>query len=193
LSRTLFPLGDMPDKAAVRAEAARLGLEVAAKPDSQDICFVPSGRYGDVLEKLRPDAMVPGEIVTAEGRVVGAHDGVGRYTVGQARRLGTASDDAGARQVVVALDAATRRVIVGPRGSGGTVVRLAEVNWLVEPPPSFRCAVKLRARDTLRPATVETGGSGVTVTLDDPALPAPGQACVFYAGDHVLGGGFIRA
>ncbi len=87
LARTLFPLGDMPDKAAVRAEAARMGLEVAAKPDSQDICFVPAGRYDAVVGVLRPDAVAPGEIVTAGGDVVGHHAGVARYTVGQARGL----------------------------------------------------------------------------------------------------------
>jgi len=192
LARTLFPLGDMPDKAAVRAEAARMGLEVAAKPDSQDICFVPSGRYDGVVASLRPDAMRSGEIVASDGRVLGAHDGVGRYTVGQARRLGIAADDHGVRQVVVALDAATRRVIVGPRGSGGTHVALTEVNWLADMPDPLRCAVKLRARDDLRPATVSLTQDGVTVVLDDPALPAPGQACVFYAGERVVGGGFIR-
>jgi len=192
LARTLFPLGAMPDKAAVRAEAARMGLEVAVKLDSQDICFVPSGRYHSLVASLRPDAMLSGEIVASDGRLLGTHDGVGRYTVGQARRLGAAADDRGVRQVVVALDAATRRVIVGPRSSGGTHVALTEVNWLAEPPVSGRCAVKLRARDELRPASVSITPEGAAVVLDDPALPAPGQACVFYAGERVLGGGFIQ-
>jgi tRNA-specific 2-thiouridylase len=184
LARSLFPLGDMPDKAAVRAEAARLGLEVAAKPDSQDICFVPSGRYDAAVAKLRPDAMAPGEIVTAEGVVVGQHDGVGRFTVGQAKRLGLPG------QVVVALDAASRRVVVGPRTSGSHIVRLREVNWLVDPPEALRCEVKLRARDSMHGAEVTADG---LVTLDEPALAAPGQACVFYAGDRVMGGGFIAS
>ena len=184
LARSLFPLGDMPDKAAVRAEAARLGLEVAAKPDSQDICFVPSGRYDATVAKLRPDAMAPGEIVTADGAVVGQHDGVGRFTVGQAKRLGLPG------QVVVALDAASRRVVVGPRTSGSHIVRLREVNWLVDPPEALRCEVKLRARDSMHGAEVTADG---LVTLDEPALAAPGQACVFYAGDRVMGGGFIAS
>jgi tRNA-specific 2-thiouridylase len=88
----------MPDKAAVRAAAARLGLAVAAKPDSQDICFVPAGSYADVVARLRPDAAAPGEIVDRAGRVVGRHDGVARYTVGQAKRLGTASEPAARRR-----------------------------------------------------------------------------------------------
>lgn len=184
LARTLFPLGDMPDKDAVRAQAARMGLRVAAKPDSQDICFVPSGRYDDTVAKLRPDAVEPGEIVTADGSVVGRHDGIARYTVGQAKRLGPASQG----RIVVGLDAATRRVIVGPRGSGTHDLRLRDVNWLIDPPGSIRCTVKLRARDALHPASVTADGR---VTLDDPALPAPGQACVFYAGTRILGGGFI--
>jgi tRNA-uridine 2-sulfurtransferase len=104
--------------------------------------------------------------------------------------LGTAGTVSGQRQVVLALDAATRRIIVGPRGSGTRRVVLREVNWLVDP-ATFRCAVKLRARDELRPAEVAATPDGAEVLLDDPALPAPGQACVFYAGDRVLGGGFI--
>ena len=189
LARSLFPLGDMPDKGAVRAEAARLGLEVAAKPDSQDICFVPTGRYDALVARLRPDAAASGEIVDAAGTVLGRHDGVGRYTVGQAKRLGAASV-AGERRVVVALDAAARRVVVGPRGSGTRALQLRELNWLIDPEPSQRCTVKLRARDELHTATVTMDGH---VSLEKPALPAPGQACVFYAGERVLGGGFIAA
>ena len=184
LARTLFPLGDMPRKDHVRAEAARLGLQVAAKPDSQDICFVPTGRYDAVVAKLRPDAVQPGDIVTKDGTLLGQHDGIGRFTVGQAKRLG------GGGNIVVALDAATRRVVVGPRTSGARHLRLHEVNWLIDPPDALRCAVKLRARDELRPASVMADGA---VLLDEPALPAPGQACVFYLGDRVLGGGFIEA
>ncbi len=182
LARSLFPLGGMPDKAAVRAEAARLGLEVAAKPDSQDICFVPSGRYDAVVGQLRPDALLQGEIVTTNGSVVGRHDGVGRFTVGQAKRVGVPG------QVVVALDAATRRIVVGPRTTGRRDVVLRDVNWLIEPPPSLRCTVKLRARDSMHAAEVRPDGQ---VLLDEPALAAPGQACVFYEGERVLGGGFI--
>src|SRR5882757_4683728 len=140
LDRSLFPLGDMADKAVVRAQAERLGLAVAAKPDSQDICFVPSGSYGDVVAKLRPDAAAPGDIVALDGSVVGRHEGIARYTVGQAKRLGAAASEAGERRVVVALDAARRRVVVGPPGMGSLNVRLREVNWLTTP-GRLRCEV----------------------------------------------------
>ena len=189
LARTLFPLGGMKDKATVRGEAARLALPVATKPDSQDICFVPAGSYADVVGALRPDSMEPGEVVTQEGRVVGRHDGIARYTVGQAKRLGAAASDRGTRRVVVAVDAARRRVVVGPR-EGARNVRLREVNWLVEP-AHRRCQVKLRARETPQAAEVFPADGGAEVLLDAPALAAPGQACVFYDGDRVLGGGFI--
>lgn len=192
LARTLFPLGGMADKAAVRAVAARLGLPVAGKPDSQDICFVPQGSYADVVARLHPEAAEPGDIVTLAGEVVGRHDGIARYTVGQAKRLGVAAQEAGVRRVVVALDGARRRVVVGPAGGGTRLVALREVNWLTEP-RALRCAVKLRARDSLHPAGIVPTVDGVQVHLDAPALPAPGQACVFYDGSRVLGGGFIGA
>ncbi len=188
-----FPLGDMPDKVLVRAHAARLGLAVADKPDSQDICFVPHGSYADLVAKLRPDAAGAGDIVAADGRVLGRHLGVFRYTVGQAKRLGDARLDAGTPQVVVALEPAARRVVVGPRDAGVTRIRLREANWLATPAAGgFRCTVKLRARDEQRPATIYVGADSATeVVLDQPALPAPGQACVAYHGDRMLGGGFI--
>jgi tRNA-specific 2-thiouridylase len=192
LDMCLFPLGGVENKRAVRDVAQRLGLGVAEKPDSQDICFVPSGAYADVIAQTRPDALEPGQIVTAEGRVVGSHDGIARYTVGQGKRLGDAAMLDGQRQVVVATEPVRRRIVVGPRGTGIHTVRLRDVNWLI-PMPShvLRCAVKLRAREEPRPATVQVAGGVTTVTLDEPALPAPGQACVFYQGDRVLGGGII--
>jgi tRNA-uridine 2-sulfurtransferase len=192
LDMCLFPLGGMQDKRAVRDVAQRLGLGVADKPDSQDICFVPSGAYTDVIAKTRPDALQAGQIVTADGRVVGNHDGIARYTVGQGKRLGDAAMLDGQRQVVVATEPGRRRVVVGPRGTGTHTVQLRDVNWLIPAPDhDLRCAVKLRAREDPRPATVRTASGLTTVTLDDPALPAPGQACVFYREDRVLGGGII--
>jgi tRNA-uridine 2-sulfurtransferase len=192
LERTLFPLGDMADKAAVRMQAERLGLAVAAKPDSQDICFVPRGSYAETVGRLRPDALAPGEIVASDGMVVGRHDGIGRYTVGQAKRLGPAAREGGERRVVVALDPQRRRVVVGPPTSGSRRVRLREVNWLSEP-RRLRCTVKLRAREAPHAAEIAPCGDAAEVVLDDTALAAPGQACVFYDGDRVLGGGFICA
>jgi tRNA-specific 2-thiouridylase len=193
LGFALFPLGAHADKGAVRADAERLGLPVAAKPDSQDICFIASGHYADTVVRLRPDAGEPGEIVSRDGRALGRHDGIARYTVGQGKRLGAAAMDRGSRQVVVALDPANRRVVVGPRDAGTRNVRLREVNWLVPPPGApMACHVKLRAREVPQPATVEATSWGIVVRLDAAALPAPGQACVFYDGTRVLGGGFIR-
>ena len=191
LAHALFPLGAMAGKQAVRVEAERLGLPVAAKPDSQDICFVATGHYADTVVRLRPHAGEPGDIVSRDGRVLGRHDGIARYTVGQAKRLGAASIDRGERQSVVALDAARRRVVVGPRTTGTGAVHLREVNWLVSPPAGpLSCEVKLRAREAPHAAII-TAGRDVHVLLDVPALPAPGQACVFYAGTRILGGGFI--
>ncbi|HTI78826.1 MAG TPA: tRNA 2-thiouridine(34) synthase MnmA [Acetobacteraceae bacterium] len=193
LARTLFPLGDMPGKQTVRAHAERLGLPVAAKPDSQDICFVASGTYADTVLRLRPDAGEPGDIVAQDGRVLARHDGIARFTVGQRKRLGAAATDRGRHQTVIELDPATRRVVVGSRDAGTHSVRLREVNWLLpQPAAPVVCSVKMRARDILRPATVIAGPEGrADVTLDAPALPAPGQACVFYQGSRVLGGGII--
>ncbi len=192
LERSLFPLGSMRTKDDVRAEAVRLGIPVAAKPDSQDICFVPSGSYADVVAKLRPDAAVPGDIVASDGRVVGRHAGIAHYTIGQAKRLGAAAQEGGARRVVVALDPATRRVVVGPPSTGTRHVSLRDVNWLTAP-RELRCTVKLRAREAPHGALVTPTETGADILLDTAALPAPGQACVFYDNDRVLGGGFIRA
>ena len=186
-----FPLGDMPDKAAVRAEAARLGLPVAAKPDSQDICFVPSGSYADLVGRLRPDAAEPGEIVDRSGTVLGRHRGVAHYTVGQGKGLGAASVVAGSRQAVLEVDAPARRIVVGPRTAGRRVFRLRHVNWLSDEADEFTCEVKLRARDVPGAATVYRTEGGADVELPESALAAPGQACVMYRGSRVLGGGFI--
>lgn len=194
LAFSRFPLGDMPDKAAVRAEAARLGLEVAVKPDSQDICFVPQGRYTDVIARLRPEAMAPGDIVDAEGRVLGQHEGIARYTVGQAKRLRLTRREGEESPVVTQLDPVRRRVVVGPRQGGVHRVQLREVNWLADAPEEgLRVTVKLRARAEPAAALVRPlPGGAAEVLLDEAALPAPGQGCVFYQGDRMLGGGFIE-
>jgi tRNA-specific 2-thiouridylase len=188
-----FPLGDMT-KDTVRAHAARLSLPVAAKPDSQDICFVPSGSYADLVARLRPEAAEAGEVVTEDGRVLGTHRGIARYTVGQAKGLGEASRDGDERMHVLRVEAGTRRVVVGPRAAlGRRELAAAEVNWLIPPPHEpLRCAAKLRGREAPAPASVRWDGRVAHVTMDEPATAAPGQAAVFYDGARVLGGGFIR-
>ncbi|RZK91513.1 MAG: tRNA 2-thiouridine(34) synthase MnmA, partial [Methylobacterium sp.] len=193
LAFSRFPLGDMPDKAAVRAEAVRLGLAVAEKPDSQDICFVPSGKYTDLLAKLRPEAMATGEIVDEAGIVQGRHKGLAHYTIGQSKGLGTASTLDGSRQAVLGLDAARNRVMVGPRSAGRQTIALRQLNWLTDEAEVFRCEVKLRAREMPHGATVRQTPAGATVELDEPSFAAPGQACVMYRQSRLIGGGFIAA
>ncbi len=181
-----FPLGGYASKAEVRAVAAEMGLAVAEKPDSQDICFVPSGSYAGVVEKFRPDALEQGEVIAEDGRVLGTHQGIARYTIGQAKRL----PDKAAHMVVKAIEPGTKRIIVGPRGTASRTVRLREVNWLTAP-GALRASVKLRARDSLHPAHIRPDGQGAVLEMDEPVLAAPGQAAVFYEGSRILGGGFI--
>ena len=181
-----FPLGGYASKAEVRAIAAEMGLAVAEKPDSQDICFVPSGTYANIVETYRPDALEVGEVVSESGDVLGTHQGIARYTIGQAKRL----PDKAAHMVVKSIEPGTRRIIVGPRGAQSRTVKLRDVNWLTTPAP-LRAGVKLRARDGLHSAQIRPDGNGAIIELDDPALAAPGQAAVFYIGSRILGGGFI--
>ncbi|UMM64224.1 tRNA 2-thiouridine(34) synthase MnmA [Aristophania vespae] len=195
-----FPLGDMPNKEAVRALATELGLEIADKPDSQDICFVTKGSYVGLVEEMRPEIKGPGEIVDEKGNVLGQHEGVARYTVGQSKRLGDIHTSVGERQVVTRIDVPKRRIIVGPRSSldvKGQQMRiiLRDMNWLISPSQDgMSCGVQLRAREGLRDAHVRPlEQNRAEVILAEPALPAPGQACVFYDGSRVLGGGFITS
>jgi tRNA-specific 2-thiouridylase len=190
-----FPLGGLP-KAETRAIAGRLGLPVAAKPDSQDICFVPQGRYAAVVEKLRPGAAEPGDIVHVDGRVLGRHRGVIHYTVGQRRGLGLALD--GAPLYVVRLDAALRRVVVGPQAALATPgIRLRTLNWMAPgavPEGGARVQAKLRSASEPADATLHAAGDGGRIDFDVPQMAvAPGQAAVFYQGSRVLGGGWIMA
>ncbi|MCB1885033.1 MAG: tRNA 2-thiouridine(34) synthase MnmA [Geminicoccaceae bacterium] len=187
-----FPLGSL-DKGRTRAEAARLGLSVAGKPESQDICFVPKGHYSEVVAKLMPDAAAPGEIVHVDGHTLGRHEGVGRFTVGQRRGIGVAAESP---LYVTRIDARTRRIEVGPRGAARTAaVDLSEANWLGDPPGANPRPVTARHRhnEPAVPATLALGDDGTArVRFDDPQDGvAPGQACVLYDGDRVLGGGWI--
>ncbi len=199
-----FPLGDLT-KAAVRDHARRLGLAVAEKTDSQDICFVPQGRYADLIAKLRPEAGRPGDIVHVDGRVLGRHRGVFGYTVGQRRGLGLALPEgpASAPLYVVRLDAARARVVVGPREALATRrVALRDVNWIGEGALGDAAAreVSVRLRSTRPPAAavlrVEDGAVAVDLLGHEEGV-SPGQACVIYesaeAGARVLGGGTIAA
>ena len=194
-----FPLGDLP-KAAVRAVASSLGLAVAAKPDSQDICFVPEGRYSTLIDKLRPHAAGAGEIVHLDGRVLGTHEGVSRYTVGQRRGLNVA---VGEPLFVVKLEPEAKRVVVGPREALLTrSLRLKETNWLgdqasLEGAAAESLAVLARVRSTRDPVparlAMEEGQPAVVFDTPDEGV-SPGQACVLYDAtvpSRVLGGGFI--
>jgi tRNA-specific 2-thiouridylase len=194
LAMLRFPLGAL-DKDETRALARRFALPVAAKRDSQDICFVPGGRYADIIDKLRPGAQRPGDIVDLGGNVLGRHDGVGRFTVGQRRGLGIASNRP---LYVVRLEPEDARVVVGPvEALLRERLAVSQVNWLGDhplPKDGARLRVKIRSTHAPMEATVhaEEGGRA-DVLFDQPqAGVAPGQACVFYDGDRLLGGGWIR-
>ena len=193
-----FPLGDY-DKAETRALARRFGLEVAAKPDSQDICFVPEGSYAALVTARRPEAAAPGEIVDIDGRALGEHRGIVHYTIGQRKGLGLGARRGETNQplFVVGLDAANRRVVVGPKQAlARSRIRITELNWLDDAPPppeGLPVTVKLRSAQPAVPARLHPAGDGeAEVILATPQLGvAPGQACVAYRGDRLLGGGWI--
>ncbi len=194
-----FPLGHLPSKDATRALAAKYGLSVADKPDSQDICFVPNGDYASVIRKLRPEAAAPGEIVDMDGKVLGTHDGVINYTIGQRRGLGIGG--LADPLYVVKLDAGTARVVVGPKEMLATrTVPVREINWLGDEPMMSRDEWKIavRVRST-RPPTdailrpISATEATVELTLPEEGV-SPGQACVFYDRDssRIFGGGWIH-
>jgi tRNA-specific 2-thiouridylase len=200
-----FPLGGM-SKDETRELAHRFGLAVADKPDSQDICFVPNGRYGDVVRRLRPGAVESGDIVHLDGTVLGRHDGVIDYTIGQRRGLGIGgrkdANEAEGPLYVVAIDAAQHRVIVGPQSALAChEVRLSEVSWVSRdgaPEPGTAVLARLRNTAPALPATVgDVVGDRVSIRLDEPQFGiSAGQAAVLYdpdRPDRVLGGGWIAA
>ncbi|WP_029352566.1 tRNA 2-thiouridine(34) synthase MnmA [Bosea sp. 117] len=196
-----FPLGETT-KPEVRALAERFSLKVADKPDSQDICFVPNGHYTAIVEKLRPEAAEPGEIVHLDGRVLGRHNGVMRYTIGQRKGLGIPSHEP---LYVIGIDAAARRVLIGPRSAlGVSVVRIGDVNWLGDEPldeaveGEREIFVKVRSTRSPVPGHLAREADGAVAVHLHAAEEgvAPGQACVLYADGEanarLLGGGVIR-
>lgn len=186
-----FPLGDLP-KARVREIAAAMGLGVAAKPDSQDICFVPDGDYAGLVRKLRPEAGQGGEIVDEGGRVLGRHRGLIHYTVGQRRGLeigGTPEP-----LYVLRLEAETQRVVVGPRAALGVAAATLERINRIGPLPDAPLSVKVRSMAKPVPARLEGAGATARLVFEAPEYGvAPGQAAVLYAGDRVVAGGWIAA
>jgi len=196
-----FPLGDMT-KPETRELARRFGLSVADKHDSQDICFVPTGRYTDIITRLRPNAMDPGDIVDLSGRVLGRHSGIANFTVGQRRGLGIAAH---APLFVVRLEAATRRVVVGPRDALKMHrISLRDVNWIgggdIDRAVGTGLELFVRVRSTRAPQPAWLRGSDghyeVELVGGEEGV-SPGQACVFYDAPsgqaRVLGGGFIQS
>lgn len=194
-----FPLGSLP-KSAVREIAEEMGLVVAAKQDSQDICFVPQGKYSDIITKLKPNAAVGGDIVHIDGRVLGEHKGILHYTIGQRRGIGVAT---GEPLYVVKLDADSARVVVGPKEALETTrVILRDINWIGDEPltsigeDGMEVFATVRSTRPPRPATVRSNGEETWVDLmDGETGVAPGQACVLYSSEgtdaRVYGGGFI--
>lgn len=196
-----FPLGGM-EKTETRRLAVELGLNVASKPDSQDICFVPTGKYTDVIEKIRPDAAIAGDIIHMDGRLLGRHRGIMYYTIGQRRGLGLPDGSGADPLFVVRIEADTNHVIVGPREAlQRHKIWLTDINWIGEGdfgPDLDGQAVKIKVRSTRPPvpATFRVTGDDVIVELTDADEGiSPGQACVFYAPDEkaarTLGGGWI--
>ena len=200
-----FPLGDMT-KPEVREHARRFGLEVADKHDSQDICFVPTGRYTDIISRLKPNAMEPGDIVDLDGNLLGTHQGIAHFTVGQRKGLGIASSHP---LYVVKLDAATRRVVVGPREAlRMDRITLRDVNWIGDGSldravgkgldRGLEIFVRVRSTRAPQPAWLRaaSGRYEVELVAGEEGV-SPGQACVFYdaasSQARVLGGGFIQS
>jgi tRNA-uridine 2-sulfurtransferase len=193
LARALFPLGAM-EKGRVRDLARSYGLNVADKPDSQEICFVPGNDYAAVVEQRAPDAIRPGPVVDTAGRTLGQHPGIHHFTIGQRKGLGISSP---APLYVVAIDAAARTVVVGSREQLlRKALHAARVNWIggAAPDHPVRADVQIRYRHNAAAATIEPlGADRAKVVFDAPqSAVTPGQAVVFYDGDEVMGGGWIE-
>jgi len=192
LSRLVFPMGDL-SKAQVREIAREAGLEVADKPESMELCFIPDGDTQGFLKARVPQAFTPGEIVDRQGNVMGTHQGIAAYTVGQRKGLGLARP---APLYVLELDPAANRVVVGEEVElAARFCRVEEIHWMAIPGLTgpMEAEVKVRYRSLKVPARLVPEGEGVRVEFRDP-LPggvSPGQAAVFYDGNLVLGGGWI--
>jgi tRNA-uridine 2-sulfurtransferase len=194
LARAVFPVGDRP-KNEVRAYARQRKLPVADKPDSQEICFIPDHDHRAFITRHSPNTIRSGVIIDEHGVVVGRHDGVHQFTVGQRKGLGLSGSPTGAPVYVLALDAADRRVMVGPKTSlERTTLTASGVNWILGPPGGARrVTAQIRHRHQAAPATVRAFDSGrAEAVFDSPQVAiTPGQAVVFYDGDVVVGGGWI--
>ena len=189
LGRVIFPLGGM-EKSEVRALAAKLGLKVASKPDSMEICFIPDGDYASYIER-RFETPPEGNFVDGGGKKLGRHKGIHHYTVGQRRGLGVS---AASRLFVSRIDREKNEVVLLPEGAGIRDITVKNVNWIALASPSepFRASVKVRHSKIEYPALVTPEETGARVAFDAPMRPpAPGQAAVFYEGETVLGGGEI--
>ncbi len=195
LAHTLLPLGGIADKAETRRIASELGMAVSAKPDSQDICFVGPDGYAEVLRGLSPDALEPGEIVDCSGALLGYHDGIGRFTVGQRRRL---PPSASGPLYVVSIDAARRRVVVGPADRLlSDRCEVGSMNWVTvaEPDQPLAVSVRIRYNATVQAACISAPRSdgSVECRFSEPQRAVtPGQSAVFYRDGAVLGGGVIQ-
>jgi tRNA-specific 2-thiouridylase len=188
-----FPLGGM-HKSETREHARRFGLKIAEKPDSQDICFVPSGGYADIVTKLRPGALDPGEIVHIDGRVLGTHNGIINYTIGQRRGLGVSASEP---LFVIQLEPEARKVIVGPHEAlAKTRILIKETNWLMDAQNStIDCKVKIRSTHEPIAATAHLKENNFAeIVFKEPEYGiSAGQACVIFDNERVLGGGWITA
>lgn len=192
-----FPLGGWR-KEQTRAEAERLGLLTAAKPDSQDICFVPGGDYAKIVKKMRPESAIPGDIMHLDGRNLGRHDGIIHYTIGQRKGLGIGGGvtDNNEPLFVLRIDAAQHRVIVGPKEAlARKTLHLQDCNWLTDAAKDVTFAADIKFRSTMKPLPArvtrgENGSARIDLTEAQYGI-SPGQATVFYDGSRVLGGGWI--
>jgi tRNA-specific 2-thiouridylase len=191
LPHLLFPLGGY-HKSQVREQARQAGLSVSEKPDSVEICFVPDGDHAKLIRRRRPELATAGTVVDPEGHALGEHDGYERFTIGQRKGLGIAADR---KRYVLEIIPETRTVVLGDKeGLLSTELTASRVNWLIDPPPrGLACVAKIRYRHPGASATVTAGADGVaSVVFEQPqSAVTPGQAVAFYAGDRVLGGGWI--